>query len=285
MRNIRGITIVIISTISMLVVSCSKRDAPATDATPGDSHGHENDGTSQLEASVAPDGCTGECLPPAGCTSNQQCKSDEYCHFGETGCTPPPAGGSCKARPGGCDLLYDPVCGCDGKDYGNACGAHSAGTNVAYKGECGAKTCTTDADCIAGQQWCDGGTCVTCDNSGLACDLACSKSWQLYTRNGCSPCACAPVNQCVNDADCGAGQKCYAGAFCWDWCPKDDPSCCYGNICSAAGCSPPPPVGCWKRGCPAGQTCLDQGCSPSSCVCGGSSGWGCTNDCGGGTCS
>jgi len=77
---------------------------------------------------------------------------------------------------------------------------------------------------------------------------------------------------------------CYAGAFCWDWCPPDDPSCCFGNICTGAGCTGSPPVGCVRRGCPSGQTCEMSGCVSSSCFCGGSSGWGCTDDCGGGTC-
>lgn len=156
--------------------------------------------------------------------------------------------------------------------------------NVTPPPDTGLNSCTTDKDCAAGKTWCVKGQCVPCDNSGLACKIACPQNWSLYTRNGCHPCACAPKNACTKDADCGlSAQTCYAGAFCWDWCPKNDPSCCYGNTCSKSGCTPPPPTGCWVRGCPLGQSCLKSGCSSSSCSCG-SSGWNCSKDCGGGTC-
>lgn len=149
---------------------------------------------------------------------------------------------------------------------------------------CGAGGCATDADCEEGSEWCEGGSCVACDNSGLACRIACPAGWSTYTRNGCHPCACAPENDCTSDGECHTGDKCYAGAFCWDWCPPGDPSCCYGNLCSAPGCTPPPPTGCSERGCPIGERCdLESGCAPSGCFCG-EAGWGCTADCGGGVC-
>jgi hypothetical protein len=147
--------------------------------------------------------------------------------------------------------------------------------------------CTNDSMCPAGTSWCERGRCRPCDNGGLLCDIACSDGWSTYERNGCHPCECAPPNACRSDAECGPGNECYAGAFCWDWCPPDDPTCCFGNVCSTAGCAPPPPTGCRVRGCPMGQTCGTSSagaCAPSSCVCG-SSGWGCTRDCGGGTCT
>lgn len=151
----------------------------------------------------------------------------------------------------------------------------------AYAG-CGG--CATDADCASGSEWCEGGRCVECDNSGLACRIACPAGWSVYTRNGCSPCACAPENDCTNDGECHTGDKCYAGAFCWGWCPPGDPSCCFGNLCSAPGCAPPPPVGCRERGCPAGERCdFESGCTSTGCFCS-DAGWACTSDCGGGVC-
>src|SRR5690606_26662498 len=140
-----------------------------------------------------------------------------------------------------------------------------------------------------GAEWCVEGRCVPCDNSGIACRIACPAGWSLYQRNGCTPCACAPDNECASDADCASvgptAARCYAGAFCWDWCPPGDPSCCFGNLCGAAGCPAPPPVGCMRRGCPEGQTCeATTGCAPSVCTCDGSTGWSCTDDCSGGTC-
>lgn len=145
--------------------------------------------------------------------------------------------------------------------------------------------CASDADCTPGREWCVGGACVPCDNEGLACDIACEQGWSTYERNGCYPCACAPVNECTSDADCGAGQQCYTGSLCWDWCPPGDPSCCFGNTCSGAGCAEPNPSGCHVTGCPEGQQCTDvpNMCSPSSCSCAGS-GWMCTADCSGGRC-
>lgn len=148
----------------------------------------------------------------------------------------------------------------------------------------GGGTCATDTDCTAGSLWCVGGTCVPCDNTGLICDLACGNGWQLYVRNGCHPCECAPLNACTSDGDCGGNDKCYAGAFCWDWCPADDPSCCFGNICTNPGCTITPPTGCVTRGCPQGDTCsASTGCAPSVCSCSGGN-WMCTGDCNGGTC-
>src|SRR2546428_5959643 len=116
----------------------------------------------------------------------------------------------------------------------------------------GGPACTTDADCAFGAEWCVGGRCVPCDNSGLTCTIPCETGTTFYVRNGCHPCDCAPSNQCRSDADCGPGLACYAGAFCWDGCPPGDPTCCFGNICSGAGCSSPPPTGCKVRGCPSG---------------------------------
>jgi hypothetical protein len=170
--------------------------------------------------------------------------------------------------------------GVDGGDWG-----HSDGPMDEWiAGDDGGEECATDADCQEGAEWCVEGACQPCDNSGLMCDLACSNGWVFYERNGCHPCDCAPANECTRDADCGAGRKCYAGAFCWDWCPPDDPSCCFGNFCSAAGCPTPAPGGCVLRGCPPGSYCsTNTGCAPSSCGCDSGS-WVCTEDCGGGVC-
>lgn len=144
--------------------------------------------------------------------------------------------------------------------------------------------CTRDEDCAFGAQWCVGGECVACDNSGQLCDIDCGFGWGTYERNGCFPCDCAPRNECESDAECGAGGHCYAGAFCWDYCAEGDPSCCLGNLCSQAGCSEPPPVGCVVRGCPQGDVCdTFSGCASSGCGCGDGA-WGCDADCGGGVC-
>ena len=162
-----------------------------------------------------------------------------------------------------------------------------AESDAGIEPDAGIPSCSTDSECATGREWCEHGTCVPCDNSGLACYLACQAGWTLYERNGCYPCDCAPEGDCVADADCPeAGQKCWAGLFCWDWCPADDPSCCFGNLCAPTACGAAPPVGCLSRGCPAGQRCdTATGCASSACTCDEASAtYACTPDCGGGTC-
>ncbi len=220
------------------------------------------------------------------CQETEDCAADHYCERGE-GCGMMDVPGVCVERPTDCTEEINLTCGCDGMTHDNPCLAHAAGASVAYLGECGKEVCATDETCTAMGWWCDGGICVECSNAGLSCDLACpgggGQAWWLYQRNGCNPCECAPENECISDAECDSGETCYAGAFCWDWCPPGDPSCCYGNRCSADGCTGESPVGCWTRGCPLGQICEDSGCESSSCICDGNS-WGCTADCNGGTC-
>jgi hypothetical protein len=196
---------------------------------------------------------------------------------GGSGGWQPCAGQACGANCTPCDP-EDPSCALPGTSF--FCDA---------SGTCGpapvlCSGCATDADCVFGLEWCVDGACGPCDDSGKLCDILCEDGWSTYTRNGCSPCACAPTNDCTNDSECGQDAWCYAGEFCWDWCPPGEPGCCYGNICSYAGCPDPVPVGCLVAGCPPGGYCetgLD--CKPSSCTCT-DTGWSCTNDCAGGVC-
>lgn len=177
-----------------------------------------------------------------------------------------------------CEVVY--WCECAGDDCG-ALFADERACNAAY-GACG-DACTSDAQCASGSEWCEGGRCVECDNSGLVCFLACDDGWSTYQRNGCSPCECAPPSACDSNDDCAAGH-CYAGTFCWEGCAAGDPACCRGNQCGAPGCTTPSPAGCRTSGCPRGQRCdTMMGCESSSCACGGGD-WACTDDCGGGVC-
>ncbi|MBX3272143.1 MAG: hypothetical protein KF729_17895 [Sandaracinaceae bacterium] len=186
-----------------------------------------------------------------------------------------------------CRLLSG--CSCVGRDCARVFPTDDA-CRAAYRA-CLAPSpvCRTDRDCPS-REWCVEGACVPCDDSGTRCDILCPSGWGLYERNGCTPCECAPPNECVSDADCPFGaleRRCMAGAFCALGCTPGDPSCCFGNLCVASGCeSTSPPHGCLARGCPRGAVCeLDVGCAPSSCGCSSASeGWFCTDDCGGGTC-
>jgi hypothetical protein len=149
--------------------------------------------------------------------------------------------------------------------------------------------CTSDRDCPEGEQWCERGRCVPCDNTGLVCRIVCREGWTTYMRNGCSPCECAPPNQCASDVDCAAGDRCWPGLFCWCADGSRSPDCCRGNVCSGSACTMEPPLGCLKRGCPRGQECdTGAGCVSSGCSCmtsgSGSATYVCTPDCGGGRC-
>jgi hypothetical protein len=145
--------------------------------------------------------------------------------------------------------------------------------------------CERDTDCAAGLQWCEDGVCVDCDNSGLFCDLACESGYEPYERNGCHPCDCAPVNECVADADCpgigGGTAQCYAGHQCWYGC-EDDPSCCRGNWCDAPGCTEPTEwrTGCCLWGCPGEGFCTFADCAACDPSCEGGEWVGLTEACG-----
>lgn len=152
-----------------------------------------------------------------------------------TGCsTPNPAG--CRDR--GCGegerCVLDPGLGCTpsrcqcDEDSGEwACTRDCLGGTCVNAGD----TCSSDNECTAGAEWCEGGRCVECDNSGILCRIACEPGTTLYRRNGCSPCACVPESECTSDDECAAWQRCAPGTECLDWCPEDDPTCCYGNRC------------------------------------------------------
>ncbi len=155
-------------------------------------------------------GCyTCRCVEPNACVADAECDEGEICQPGDL----------CLDW---C-LAGDPAC-C----YGNQC----------VPG--GGDLCTSDADCTAGAEWCEAGRCVQCDNSGLACFLACVEGEELAERNGCFPCECVPITECKSDADCADDAVCLAGDLCLFYCPAGDPTCCYGNTCvggSGAACS------------------------------------------------
>lgn len=76
----------------------------------------------------------GKCQTSAGCSSDSDCASGEYCNFPNMACSG--SNGSCDSKPSVCTSVYKPVCGCDGMTYGNKCKAASAGVNVDSSGKC-----------------------------------------------------------------------------------------------------------------------------------------------------
>jgi len=145
---------------------------------------------------------------PAGCSGDQDCGADEVCTFDSNSCLPS-------------------SCTCDASTGTWACTEDCGGGTC----QTGLGACTSDADCASGEQWCESGQCVQCDNSGLTCTIACPEGWVLEQRNGCHPCNCVPDNECTSDADCNGQRTCQAGDMCLSWCSVGDPSCCYGNTC------------------------------------------------------
>ena len=129
-----------------------------------------------------------------------------------------------------------------------------------------ATSCTVDADCAAGQL-CEAYQCVVCPSD------PCPDSWNTVDRNGCA--VCVPKNQCKEDLDCGADQKCLPGASCLSGC-KSDPACCFGNQCVPTICEPPKEADCVVVGCAAGSAC--KATSPAvECSCDAKLGtWSCT---------
>jgi hypothetical protein len=124
----------------------------------------------------------------------------------------------------------------------------------------------------------EGGAAVTCSDASERCSAACTRGFLLTSseRNGCTTCECAPPSECERDADCAAGEVCYAGRHCADGCRE--PSCCFGNQCSPAGCQAST-SSCLLFGCAGGGECF-AACDETRCECDGAS-WLCQSTTGG----
>lgn len=175
------------------------------------------------DASTGTWACSGDCAPGLCRPKVTSCETPNPAGCVETGCD---EGYTCETFP---DVpCVSSSCFCDEETGTWGC------TDDCGGGICVPDTswpCATDSDCVEGAQWCEDGACVDCDNSGFACRIACPEGETLMVRNGCHPCACAPINECTVDGDCEPWQACTAGDECLDWCPADDPTCCYGNTC------------------------------------------------------
>ncbi|KYF99977.1 hypothetical protein BE18_46335 [Sorangium cellulosum] len=109
---------------------------------------------------------------------------------------------------------------------------------------------------------CGGPNPVGCKTQGCPAGQTCVEEGCTPSRCGCDP----ATGSWICTDDCGGGT-----------CVPDEPD--------ETECRAPSPAGCKTQGCPAGQTCVDEGCTPSVCGCDAARGvWICTADCGGGIC-
>lgn len=125
------------------------------------------------------------------------------------------------------------------------------------------RECSSDSDCQAGKEWCEGGRCVPCDNTGATCGIRCP---MVPPRNGCQPCECVSYRACTGHADCNteAGEVCDLSE-CLSCCPDAGPDepcillCC--GRCTAGSGGEPACQG--HEDCVFGaEWCLDGTCVP-----------------------
>lgn len=195
---------------------------------------------------------------------------------GDAGCEPVTCEMYCELGfakgPDGCEICACVEAPCAGPSPAGCSATGCASGEVCdTTASCVPSSCTCDSQTAS---WvctedCGGGTCVpepactTPDPSGCA-STGCEVGKVCDTAVGCYPSSCA----------CDAASNTWA-------CTED----CGGGICVEDSECGPNPAGCIAQGCPAGYDCdTSVGCLPSSCVCDPGSGWGCTDDCSGGTC-
>ena len=187
------------------------------------------------------------CNDGNGCTTNDTCSISE---FNQKSClgTPVAVDDNNVCTDDACvdgTVLHTPVNGvpCTAKDACSPEGLCDAGVCVA-SGSC---PCTTDAECMAGKDACDGmwscdktgatnacvqqpGTAVVCDASTNPCQLtACNPE-----TAGCETSAMPNGTACSDDNECTTADSCQAGA-CAAGAGK---SCDDDNICTDDSCDP-----------------------------------------------
>lgn len=189
----------------------------------------------------------------------QDLREDDTAEVPPPGCpaAEPEPGSDCDDEGARCEYGSETCCGVTYPSFVCECGG---GHFMCYYTDAcmGAPfgcACEVDEDCENGfgRAWCEGGTCVPCDNSGLSCTLYCPNGF-VPPRNGCQPCECAPrpcervgEGYCTCDALCGGvSQLCEAGL-----------GRCIEDICAIMDCVSlcDPLRGCVERECGAPEDC------------------------------
>jgi eight-cysteine-cluster-containing protein len=169
----------------------------------------------------------GECNPePTLCLSDADCGVGNYCNHDQ--CLSPCTGD--QACPdvcyGACEPAVCPAIACD-LDCVLTTERDASGCPICRCAE--PTTCSSDADCGAGQR-CDTETCGSPDcPPGTACPDVCIHQ-------------CVPTDEprlCFADSDCAAGEACNTDV-CLSGCPEGSEACpavCYGACEPAATCA------------------------------------------------
>lgn len=118
-------------------------------------------------------------------------------------------------------------------------------------------SCSADSDCKKTGQICENYECRECPQ------LGCPTGWSSILRNDCV--VCVPPSQCKADVDCPGEETCFAGASCLPGC-KEDPACCFGNLCGMPACGRPTNLDCTIIGCAPGTFCKAAE-PPGECKC------------------
>jgi len=224
------------------------------------------------------------CNEPSDCGENETCGEDGYCHPGDCtiwGCN---AGYTCEIDSN--TLTASCVPSGTGGSGGTAGAGGSAGSGGGGTGGSGPVVyCGNPDDCAAGTTCGPDGTCQPGDCVAVGCiygftcnaidgeckpgpnacgedaDCAGFGAGYLCVSGICT----APADQCVDQTQCGSGQKCAAGK-CTDGCTADA-DCSAGFLCNVelGICNVPAEPCTITNDCgSADQVCVDGACVPRS---------------------
>lgn len=234
----------------------------------------------------------GACSSAADCDLNETCGSDNECHPGDCtfwGCASPL---QCVIRPEDNTAVCEDAGASVGAGGAGAGGSNTGGSNPTGTGGSGgdgpiegAVYCGNPDDCAASETCAPDGTCHTesCKTIGCIYGYACSGN---NTCEPANPAACgadtdcsgagsgflcvsgictAPADQCSDQTQCKAGNKCVDGK-CTASCTADS-DCATGYACdqSLSICSKPASTCMITNDCgSATSVCVDGACVPRS---------------------
>ena len=204
-----------------------------------------------------------------GCPAGQMCSTDVGCAPSSCVCEPGGFSWTCTSDCGGGVCVPEETNQCTAEQVDTVDGCLTCNEAITAVGQAKQEAkaqhdaCTETADCVLAEA----GTACQGDCPWAVSDAAAF----VAALSGISAAYCDGYPEL-----CGfATPKCAAAGV-----------ACVGGHCQLSACVGPNPAGCMTTGCSEGFVCdPTAGCAPSGCFCDETSGsWGCTADCGGGTC-